>query len=117
MANDSSIVRLLFLIGLIILLVPLLMMVVFMPMMWGMGLWGQMGQWGSMPGMGWIGLLMWLFPLLILLGASYFIYKIFLGTNGRDADPALRELRISYARGELSEEEFEQRHERLQRKD
>ncbi|KYH24858.1 hypothetical protein HAPAU_32350 [Halalkalicoccus paucihalophilus] len=115
MANDSSIVRLFFLIGFIILLVPLLMMVLFMPMMWGMGMWGQMGQWGGLSGMGWMGLLMWFFLLLIIIGTSYIIYKIFLETNDQDTDPALRELRISYARGELSEEEFEQRHERLQR--
>ena len=58
--------------------------------------------------------IMMLVPLLILLGGGYLLYRAFTRDNLR-TDPALEELRLAYARGELSEEEFETRRSRLQR--
>lgn len=79
----------------------------------------MMGWWsGGAPGPGigmtpiW-GIGMMLLFLLVLLGIGYLIYRVFTrGTLGPD-DPALTELRLAYARGDLSQEEFEQRQEDL----
>ncbi|MFC7156653.1 SHOCT domain-containing protein [Halomarina halobia] len=97
----------------VIVLFPLLMMVFAMPMMGMMGWW-----WGGQPVGGlsplWgVGvMLVW---LLILLGVGYALYRGLVGRVGTDGDPALAELRMAYARGDLTEEEFEQRRGRLRR--
>ena len=51
----------------------------------------------------------------MLLGISYLQYRGLVGGIGSDAlsDPALEELRVAYARGDLSEEEFEERRAKL----
>lgn len=107
--------RVLIIIAAVILLAPLLMMVVMIPLMGLMGWWG-----GGAPGLGigitpiW-GIGMMLLFLLALLGLGYLIYRgVFRESLGGD-DPALEELRLAYARGELSQEEFEQRQEDLRR--
>ena len=51
--------------------------------------------------------------LLVLLGIGYLIYRAFTRESLSSNDPALEELRLAYARGELSQEEFEQRRENL----
>lgn len=88
------------------------MMAIMMPMM---------GGWfGGVPGSGagtspmW-GLGMMLLFLLVLLGTGYFISRAFTRESFSVDDPALEELRLAYARGDLSREEFEQRREDLQR--
>ena len=52
--------------------------------------------------------------LVVLVRIGYFLYRSLtqsaLSTNNR----ALEELRIAYARGELSQEEFEERRESLE---
>jgi len=50
--------------------------------------------------------------LLIVLGVGYALYRT-LTQAGISRDPAVEELRVAYARGELSQEEFEQRREAL----
>ena len=50
---------------------------------------------------------------LILFGAGYVIYRSFTRGALSSDDPALEELRLEYARGDLSQEEFEQRQEDL----
>ncbi|MFC4451176.1 SHOCT domain-containing protein [Halorussus aquaticus] len=97
---------------LVILFVPLLMMTFAMPMMGMMGWWNGGGLrtgfsplWGT--GM------MVLF-LVVLLGIGYLLYRAIVRGGVRDYDPALEELRTAYARGELSDEEYEQRLNRLQ---
>lgn len=91
----------------VLLLVPLLLMLFMMPMM------GMMSGVGGMEMMSpaW-GIGMMLLTVLVLLGLVYAIYRAVAGTT---RDPALEELRTAYARGELSQEEFEQRRNDLKR--
>jgi putative membrane protein len=95
----------------VLLFLPMLFVAPMMGMMgWGMS--GGVGGAGFSPlwglGMG----LLWLF---VVLGVGYLLYR---GANASGpvggSDPALTELRVAYARGELSDEEFEQRRHRLQ---
>lgn len=93
---------------------------------WGMaggGGWGMGGGsgWGMGPGLfgGW-GMLLW--PLLLLGLIAVLVYALSDrdagaedGQTGREGDRALAALRERYARGELSEEEFEQRRRTLER--
>ncbi|WP_276258586.1 SHOCT domain-containing protein [Haloglomus litoreum] len=99
-----------------ILLLPVLGMAFMMPMMgmWGGG-WSHMadtGMWGAGGG-SWVWVVMWLVPLVVLGGLGYLLYRGLAGTVDESADPALEELRLAYARGDLSDEEFERRRERL----
>ncbi|MFC7021268.1 MULTISPECIES: SHOCT domain-containing protein [Haloarcula] len=79
-----------------------------------MGYGGMMGQYGGAGGW-WpfVGMLVPLTLLLILLGGGYLVVQR--GTDSQiTQDPAMEELRTAYARGELSDEEFEDRRRRLQ---
>ncbi|MFO7926350.1 MAG: SHOCT domain-containing protein [Halobacteriota archaeon] len=79
-----------------------------------MGYGGMMGQYGSTGGW-WpfVGMLIPLVFLLVLIGGGYLVFRR--GIDSRSArDPAIEELRKAYARGELSEEEFDDRRRRLQ---
>ncbi|WP_338740317.1 SHOCT domain-containing protein [Haloplanus salilacus] len=79
--------------------------------MWGGGMWGD----GTMPG--WmlaVGLVMQLLFLAALVGGGYLVYRTVAGSES-DSDRALDELRLAYARGELTDEEYEQRREALER--
>lgn len=85
-------------------------------MMGGYG--GMMGGYGG-TGLGWsfLGLLSQFGLILLLLGGGYLLYRgLDSGTDGGSAGPdsALEELRVTYARGDISDEEFEHRRERLQ---
>jgi len=53
--------------------------------------------------------------LLIVLGVGYALYRTLTQAGISSRDPAVEELRVAYARGELSQEEFEQRREALKR--
>ncbi|QLG62281.1 SHOCT domain-containing protein [Halorarum salinum] len=110
--SDDSLVRVVFLVLGIIILLPLLMMAFAMPMM-GMGWWG-MGQFGGgfSP---WWGVGMMLVWLAVLLAIGYLIYRAVAHGPVTNRDRALEELRHAYARGDLSDEEFERRRERLER--
>lgn len=78
---------------------------------WGGGMWGD----GTMSGWMYIvGIVMQLLFLAALVGGVYLIYRAVTGTKS-NADPTLEELRLAYARGELTDEEYEQRREALQR--
>lgn len=82
------------------------------PMMGGM--WGD-HMWGAGGVSGWmlvIGVGMQLLFLAVIVGAVYLGYRALTRQDG-SADPALEELRTAYARGDLSDEEFERRRERL----
>ena len=97
----------------VILLFPLLMMLFMMPMMGMMGLWGTGGpsvgvEFSPMWGIG-----MMLLFLVVFLGIGYFLYRAVTRGVLSGTDSALEELRIAYARGELSQEEFEQRRDDL----
>nr|WP_305080130.1 SHOCT domain-containing protein [Natronomonas sp. LN261] len=50
-------------------------------------------------------------------GRSLYRWLVGGGRAGAVTDPALEELRMAYARGDLSEEEFEERRERLRQEE
>lgn len=87
-------------------------------MMGGYG--GMMGGSGGL-GTGWIaiGLITQVGFFLVLLGGAYLLYRAFVTNEGADRvgteDGALAELRVGYARGDVSDEEFVTRRENLRR--
>ncbi|MDS0476299.1 SHOCT domain-containing protein [Natrinema sp. 1APR25-10V2] len=79
------------------------------------GTWGH-GMWGGGPGTGWmavVAIVMQLAFLVAIVGGGYLLYRAVSGSGGDDR--ALEELRVAYARGELSEEEYEKRRDALER--
>ncbi|WP_128226555.1 SHOCT domain-containing protein [Halobacteriaceae archaeon SHR40] len=86
----------------------------FGPMMGGT--WGD-GMWGSGPMPGWmfiVGIVMQLLFIAAIVGGGYLVYRVVTGEQ-TDSDKALEELRRAYARGELTDDEYETRKERLER--
>lgn len=114
MSADDTFVRTLLLIVVIVLLVPFLMMLMMIPVM---GFWGGGHMWNGWGGGGtiWSWLLPWAAFLILVLGGGFLLVRALGGGERREIDPALEELRVAYARGELSDEEFEERRERLRR--
>ncbi|WP_306060844.1 SHOCT domain-containing protein [Natronococcus wangiae] len=116
MATEDSLTRALLIVIATILLLPVLVMALAMPMM---GVWGGGHMWngGAWDGTGatWMWLLMSVIPLLVILGLGYLLYSAVRQSGTRETDPALEELRAAYARGDLTDEEFEERRERLRR--
>lgn len=79
--------------------------------MWGGGMWGD----GTIPGwMFIVGIVMQLLFLATLVGGGYLIYRSVTGGES-DPDQAIEELRLTYARGDLTDEEYEQRKDALER--
>lgn len=111
-SNSDRTLRLALLLVALLLVGPMLFMVVFaVPMM---GLWGS--GWAPMHDGGWVWPSVMMFGwLLLLVGAGYLGYRWLAGTGGAGEDPAVRELRLAYARGELSDEEYEERRAKLRR--
>jgi len=116
--DDTRLVTLLLVIIGAVVIFPLFFMgfgmMGFVPMMGGM--WGG-GMWGDGTMSGWmfvIGIVMQLLFLAALVGGGYLVYRAITETTS-DADQALEELRLAYARGELTDEEYEQRRESLER--
>lgn len=74
---------------------------------------GGMGGWGM--GAGGLWALVWMLPLLFLVAAVVLgaVYLLTRRDGTADADPAMELLREQYARGEISDEEFEERAARL----
>lgn len=112
MSTSESLLRVVLLVLLVVLLLPVVVMLLFAPMMGTAG-WGHMWGGDGVVGGTWMVILMWLLPLLLLLGLGYLVYSLL--TNTERSDQAIEELRAAYARGDLSSEEFEERLERLQR--
>ncbi|MFC7020275.1 MULTISPECIES: SHOCT domain-containing protein [Haloarcula] len=102
--DTTTIVLLIF--GAIIVL-PLLTM--------GMGFGGMMGYGGT--NSGWwpfVGMLVQIIFFLILLGGGYLLFRR--ANEGQTSqNPAMEELRTAYARGDLTDEEFESRRDKLER--
>lgn len=96
----------------IIVLGPMLMMIAFPLMgMWGGGMMGGYGMYGGSSLWG-IGMsLVW---LVVLVGGGYLVYRWLSGSGSIGSDRALEELRVAYARGDISEEEYEQRRSKLE---
>lgn len=81
------------------------------PMMGGM--WGG-GMWGGSTVPGWmlvVGLVMPILFFLLLVGLLYLVYRLV--TDDDAPDSAVEELRTAYARGDLTDEEYEERLARL----
>ena len=116
MADETNVSTIALLVLALVMLVPLVGMVAMTPII---GLWGGEHMWngGMRNGAGtpWLWLVMWLAVLAVVAGGGYLLYRAVGRSEGESADPALEELRLAYARGELTDEEFEQRRERLER--
>jgi putative membrane protein len=89
----------------------------------GRGGYGMMGTWGGHMWAGGTGMTGWAFllwtlvrflVLAALVAGGYLLYR---SVTGDDRDAAMAELRRAYARGDLSDEEFERRRETLERED
>lgn len=108
MTSDDSGLRTISTVVAVLLAVPLFMMGVVMPLLGLTGL-------GKMPfGLGGWGMLMPVVPLVVFGGVAYVLYVGAGDDSGREVYSALEELRSAYARGELSDAEFENRRSRLQ---
>ncbi|WP_265110005.1 SHOCT domain-containing protein [Halosolutus halophilus] len=81
----------------------------------GMGFGGMMGQYGSTGGW-WpfVGMLIPIILLLVLIGGGYLVFRRISETQ-TSHNPAMEELRMAYARGDLTDEEFEARRDKLER--
>ncbi|AXG07161.1 SHOCT domain-containing protein [Haloplanus rubicundus] len=80
----------------------------------GMGFGGMMGYGGTGGWWPFVGMLVPLIFLFILLGGGYLVFRRTSETQA-SRNPAMEELRTAYARGDLTDEEFEARRERLER--
>lgn len=120
--NDrNSLARTVLLVLGVLVLFPVVMMTFAMSMMGtmgGMGM-GEMGMMGGMSGpmggftpvVGFGAMVVW---LVALLGVGYVVYRrVASGTDDEQGDSALAELREAYAQGDLGDEEFERRVEKL----
>ncbi|MGM0591951.1 MAG: SHOCT domain-containing protein [Halobacteriota archaeon] len=64
------------------------------------------------------GLLSQVLFFLLLFGGGYVLYRSLRSDESEsETDPALEALRVAYARGDLTDEEFERRRERLESAD
>ncbi len=117
MGNDSNVLKIVIIGIIVVFVLPMLLMVLILPVM---GMWngphmfnGWMGS-GVAPGVvGLIWFLMTVLFLMIIVGVGFLILRAATSTTEED-DPAIQELRKAYARGDLTEEEFETKMERLQ---
>ncbi|QIO24875.1 SHOCT domain-containing protein [Haloarcula sp. JP-L23] len=115
--TSDGLLRIVLIVLAVIVLFPLLMMVFAMPMMGMMGWWWGGGMAGGLSPLWGIGMmLVW---LIVLVGIGYLLYRGLVGGVGSSltGDKALEELRVAYARGDLSEEEFEERRANLRREE
>jgi len=114
MSQTDTLTRTVLLVLLALVAIPIVMMVVMMSLMGGFG-WAHMGGWMWHGSGGWIGmLLVMLIPLIVILGVGYLIYQSLTTAGTETEDDAITELRNAYARGDISDEEFETRRERLE---
>ena len=114
-SNGRDVTAVLLLVLVALLAAPILMM--------GLGFGGMMGYgWmmGSGPGSGGTWPFVWmLVPLLfilVVLAGGYVVLRRLAAVTG-DGDPALEELRMAYARGDLTDEEYEARRRKLEEPD
>ena len=99
----------------VIVLGPMLMRVFAFPLlgMWGGGMMGGYGGYGMFGGSSLWGIGMMLVWLVVLVGGGYLVYRWLSGSGSIGTDRALEELRVAYARGDVTEEEYEQRRSKL----
>lgn len=108
--SDESILVIGVLVILLLVGLPMLMMV-FVPMGWGMMGWGGYGGGSAVSPIRWV--FVTVPVLVILLGGAYLLYRT-IRADSSDGDRALEELRLAYARGDLTDEEYETRRRRLE---
>ncbi|WP_394740545.1 SHOCT domain-containing protein [Natronococcus roseus] len=110
MSQTETLTRTILLALLGLLAIPLVMM----PAMGAFG-WSHMGGWMWDSSGGWLVMVLMMgIPLLVVIGIGYLVYQS-LGTETiEQTDEALEELRRVYARGEMSDEEFERKRKNLQ---
>lgn len=118
--SSDGLLRIVLIVVALVVLLPFLLMAFMLPMLGFMGGYGgMMGGWGGMmDGTGGYGIWGWgmmLLWFLVLAGVGYVVYRAISRTTPATTDPALKELRVQYARGELTDEEFEERRTRLTR--
>lgn len=115
MTSTDTLLKILLSILIVVVLLPLVTMLVMMP---AMGMWGSGYMWnsGMVEGTGatWMWGLLWLVPLVVVVGLGYLLYKLLRSSAQPESDLAIEELRAAYARGELSDDEYERRRERLE---
>ena len=106
-SNSDSLLRIVIIIAVILVVGPFVLMLLAAPFMGGMMMLGLPGA----GGFAFFGVfLMLLFPLL-LIAAGVILFRRW---DGRDReDEAMRELRMTFARGDIDREEFEERREAL----
>jgi len=114
--TDGSLVTLVLLVLGALLILPLLFMG-FGMMEYGamMGGW-EHGMWNGGAAPGWVvvfGAVLQLGFLVTLVGLGYLVLRGLTGSSS-GSEPALEELRLAYARGDISDDEYEQRRERLE---
>jgi putative membrane protein len=114
--SNDGLVRVVVVVLGILVLFPVLMMALAVPTIGMMAWWGDGMVGGFSPLWGLVMMLVW---VVVLFAIGYLLYRGLAGGIGRktEADPALEELRLAYARGDISEEEFEERRTRLQREE
>ncbi|MBX0325007.1 SHOCT domain-containing protein [Halomicroarcula sp. F13] len=115
--TSDGLLRIVLIVLAVIVLFPMLMMVFAAPMMGMMGWWWGGGTAGGLSPLWGIGMmLVW---LVVLVGIGYLLYRGLVGGVGSSltTDRALEELRVAYARGDLSDEEFEERRAKLTREE
>ena len=119
MSSNEPLLRAALLIVIALLVLPVVMMFVMLPMM---GVTGRThmsgpGMWNGGGGGGWITMvLVMVLSLVLVIGLGYVVYRL-LTQDGEQTDEALEQLRIAYARGNLSDEEFEERRTKLSREE
>jgi len=118
LTDDTRLVTVLFLIIGAFVIFPIIFMgfgmMGFGPMMGGM--WGS-GMWGGGTVPGWlfiVGIVMQLLFLAAIVAGGYLVYRAVVGGES-DSDQALEELQLAYARGDVTDEEYEQRRATLER--
>lgn len=111
-ANPTdSLLRIVLIVIAAIILLPVLMMLFAIPLMWGGGM---MTGYPMYETSSWWSIVMPLVWLVVLVGIGYLFYRWATGDASIGNDPALEELRLAYARGEMSDEEFETRRKKLE---
>lgn len=104
-------VRIVLIVLAVLVLGPILMMFFMFPLMgmWG-GMMGGFGGSGIAPVWGLGMMVLW---LAILIGGGYLVYRWLTRSEFASTDPAMEELRLAYARGDISEDEFDERRSKL----
>lgn len=105
--NSDSTLEIVLLVLAGIVLAPVLLMTLAIPLFgMGGGMMGGVGGSGASPIWGYGMSIVW---LLVFIGIGYVVYRGAVGRETASTDSAMAELRLAYARGDITQEEFEVR--------